>query len=64
MVNLTKLFSYFLVPFKHTNRISLSTTMGISMEFHDLLTTGLVFLSWENSSPKSEMPPIYCILDG
>ena len=46
------------MSFKHTNRILLSTPMGISIGIHALLAAGIIFLSWERPEQKLEIPPI------
>ena len=46
------------MAFKHTGRSVLSIPMGISVGIHALLVAGLIFLSWEKTAPKTDMPPI------
>jgi hypothetical protein len=46
------------MSFKHTNRILLSTPMGISICIHALLAAGIIILSWERPERKLEIPPI------
>jgi hypothetical protein len=49
------------MSFKHTNQVSLSAPIGISMGLLPLLAAGLIFLFWKNSQPKTEMPSIFFI---
>jgi len=46
------------MPFKHSGRNLLSVPMGISAGIHTLLIASLVFLSWEKTTTKPEIPPI------
>ena len=46
------------MPFKHSGRNLLSVPMGISAGIHTLLIASLVFLSWEKTTTKPEIPSI------
>jgi TonB family protein len=46
------------MAFKHTGRSVLSIPMGISIGIHALLVTGLIYLTWDKPTPKTEIPLI------